>query len=216
MDEHQQTDEQFVYTFHNELMPSQVDAFNRLQTHLDDAAKAFDGYLGQDLSYQDVEPNGLILCTARIRFTSLEHCLSWLDSTVRRHLLLDAEAAIGYRYRAGVEPQSFDQWISVRSGQRSPTWKVNLLVWLALYPSVMVLILIGQTTLGRLPLPLNMLISNAITVAVTGWWLVPWLSRIYGGWLSNRSLRWNWIHSSTIVGFLLLFLVLFSALGPLL
>tara|TARA_E500000178_G_scaffold350823_1_gene410551 strand:+ start:167 stop:817 length:651 start_codon:yes stop_codon:yes gene_type:complete len=213
MDEHQQTDEQFVYTFHNELLPSQVDAFNRLQANLDDAAKAFDGYLGQELSYQDVETNGLILCTARIRFTSLEHCLSWLDSTVRRHLLLDAEAAIGYRYRAGVEPQSFDQWISVRSGQRSPTWKVNLLVWLALYPSVMVLILIGQTTLGRLPLPLNMLISNAITVAVTGWWLVPWLSRVYGGWLSNRSQRWNWIHSSTIVGFLLLFLVLFSALG---
>ena len=216
MDEHQQTDEQFVYTFHNELLPSQVDAFNRLQANLNDAAKGFDGYLGQDLSYQDVEPNGLILCTARIRFTSLEHCLSWLDSTVRRHLLLDAEAAIGYRYRAGVEPQSFDQWISVRSGQRSPTWKVNLLVWLALYPSVMVLILIGQTTLGRLPLPLNMLISNAITVAVTGWWLVPWLSRIYGGWLSNRSVRWNWVHSSTIVGFLLLFLVLFSALGSLL
>ena len=27
MDEHQQTDEQFVYTFHNELLPSQVDAF---------------------------------------------------------------------------------------------------------------------------------------------------------------------------------------------
>lgn len=216
MDEHQQTDEQFVYTFNNELLPSQVDAFNRLQASLDDAAKAFDGYLGQELSYQDVEPSGLILCTARIRFTSLEHCLSWLDSTVRRHLLLDAEAAIGYRYRAGVEPKSFDQWISVRSGQRSPTWKVNLLVWLALYPSVMVLILIGQTTLGRLPLPLNMLISNAITVAVTGWWLVPWLSRVYGGWLSNRSLRWNWVHSSTIVGFLLLFLVLFSALGSLL
>jgi len=216
MDEHQQTDEQFVYTFHNELLPSQVNAFNRLQASLDDAAKAFDGYLGQDLSYQDVEPSGLILCTARIRFTSLEHCLSWLDSTVRRHLLLDAEAAIGYRYRAVVEPRSFDQWISVRSGQRSPTWKVNLLVWLALYPSVMVLILIGQSTLGRLPLPLNMLISNAITVAVTGWWLVPWLSRVYGGWLSNRSLRWNWVHSSTIVGFLLLFLVLFSALGWLL
>ena len=110
MDEHQQTDEQFVYTFHNELLPSQVDAFNRLQANLDDAAKAFDGYLGQELSYQDVETNGLILCTARIRFTSLEHCLSWLDSTVRRHLLLDAEAAIGYRYRAGVEPQSETVW----------------------------------------------------------------------------------------------------------
>lgn len=213
MDDHQQSDEQFVYTFHNELMPSQVEAFNRLQADMDVAAKAFAGYLGQELSYQAIESDGLIQCTARIRFTSLEHCLSWLDSAVRRHLLSEAEGAIGYRYRASVEPQSFDQWIAVRSGQRSPTWKVNLLVWLALYPSVMVLILIGQTTLGRLPLPLNMLISNAITVAVTGWWLVPWLSRVYSGWLSNRSQRWNWIHSLTIVGFLLLFLILFSILG---
>ena len=77
----------------------------------------------------------------------------------------------------------------------------------------MVLTQIGQTTLGRLPLPLNMLISNAITVAVTGWILVPWLSRRYGGWLSNRSLRWNLIHGTTIVGYLLLFLMLFSALA---
>lgn len=210
------SDEQFVYTFHNELPPSQVSAFAKLQEELDRAASLFEGYLGQELDYEPSDQQGLTRCVARIRFTSLENCLAWLDSRVRRRLLVHAEEAIGYRYRSLVEPQSFDQWITSRSGQKPPAWKVNLLVWLALYPSVMILMVLGRTTLGQMPLPLNMLISNAITVAVTGWWLVPWLSRVYGGWLSNRSLRWNWVHSSTIVGFLLLFLVLFSALGSLL
>lgn len=213
MDERSGSDEQFVYTFYNDLPASQVPGFQRLQDELDQAASSFEGYLGQELCYEPSESDGCTLCVARIRFSSLEACLVWLDSSVRRRLLTRAEDAIGYRYRSMVEPQSFDQWITARSGQPSPTWKVNLLVWLALYPSVMVLIVVGQSTLGRLPLPLNMLISNAITVAVTGWWLVPWLSRIYSGWLSNRSQRWNWIHGVSILGFLLLFLVVFSAPG---
>lgn len=206
-------DAEFVYTVHNQLLPYQVEGFMRLQADMEIAAEDFDGYRGQELSFQETHADGLICCTARIRFTSLDHCLHWLDSSARRHLLLRAEEAIGYRYRASVETQSFEQWIALRRGAHPPTWKVNLLVWLALYPCVMILTEIGQTTLGRLPLPLNMLISNAITVAMTGWILVPWLSRRYGGWLSNRSLHWNWIHGTTIVGFLLLWLVLFSALG---
>ena len=205
-------DEEFVYTFHNDLPAGQVEGFRQLQVDLDQAAKHFDGYLGQELLYEPHQADELTHCTARIRFTSLERCLAWLDSSERRRLLVDAETSIGYRYSSMVEPQSFDQWIAVRSGQHTPTWKVNLLVWLALYPSVMILILTGQTTLGRLPLPLNMLISNAITVAVTGWWLVPWLSRVYKGWLSNRSQRWNWIHGTTILGFLMLFLLAFSTI----
>lgn len=213
MTDQQGSDEQFVYTFHNDLPPSQIEGFKRLQFDLDQAAHQFEGYLGQELLYQEGQQDGLTHCTARIRFTSLECCLAWLDSRERRHLLVGAEKTMGYRYQSFVEPQSFDQWIAARSGQGPPTWKVNLLVWLALYPSVMVLILIGQTTLGRLPLPLNMLISNAITVAVTGWLLVPWLSRAYQGWLSNRSQRWNLIHSIGIVGFLMLFLILFSLPG---
>ena len=206
-------DEQSVYNFHSELLPSQVEGFMRLQADMDIAARDFEGYRGQELSCQENQVDGLNHCTVKICFTSLEYCLAWLDSSVRRNLLFHAEDAIGYHYRASVETQSFEQWIAVRSGQHPATWKVNLLVWLALYPCVMILTRIGQSTLGRLPLPLNMLISTAITIAVTGWLLVPWLSRLYGGWLLNRSMRWNWIHGTTIVGFLLLFLVLFSALS---
>jgi antibiotic biosynthesis monooxygenase (ABM) superfamily enzyme len=96
---------------------------------------------------------------------------------------------------------------------QTPVWKINLLVWLALYPSVMILMLIGQNSLGVLPLPLNMLISNAITVAITGWFLVPWLSKRYGRWLQTKSKRLNAIYTASVIGFLLLFLLFFSALN---
>ena len=203
--------EQFIYTFHNQLPPSQVSAFVRLQEELDRAAGQFEGYLGQELHFEPSDQQGLTRCIARIRFTSLENCLAWLDSRVRRRLLVDAEEAIGYRYSSLVEPQSFDQWITSRSGHNPPAWKVNLLVWLALYPSVMILIVVGRTTLGRLPLPLNMLISNAITVAVTGWLLVPWLSRQYADWLNASCGRSSWAYCASVLGFLFLFLVLFSS-----
>ena len=125
--------------------------------------------------------------TARISFTSLQLCLAWLDSPERRQILNEAESIIDYKYNSLVEPHSFNQWLKSRQDSQAPIWKINLLVWLALYPSVMILIILGQSTLGKLPFPLNMLISNAITVGVTGWWLVPWLSHRYEDWLQNQS-----------------------------
>ena len=96
--------------------------------------------------------------------------------------------------------------------QNAPVWKINLLAWLALYPSVMILIILGQSTLGKVSLPLSMLLSNAITVALTGWFLVPWLSRIYQPWLEERSNRWQIMGTLSILGGLLLSLALFNQL----
>lgn len=202
--------ELFVYTFHNDLNHEQIPDFQELQDKLDAAAKHFDGYLGQELIFKNGESG--IHCTARIRFRSLEQCLEWLDSRIRRQLLSEAEATMGYQYRSGVDRKSFEQWISSKSAKNAAIWKINLLVWLALYPSVMLLTIAGHSTLGQLPLPLNMFIGNAITVAVTGWYLVPWLSRIYQPWLEERSQRWQVMGTLSILGFLLLSLAIFSRL----
>ncbi len=210
MTEYNEPKELFIYTFHNELADEQIPDFRALQDKLDAAAKGFDGYLGQELIFEDRE--GGTHCTARIQFCSLEQCLEWLDSRIQRRLLSEAEASMGYQYRSGIDHKSFEQWISSKSGKNAPIWKINLLVWLALYPSVMILIILGQSTLGKLSLPLNMLLSNAITVALTGWFLVPWLSRIYQPWLEERSNRWQIMGTLSILGWLLLSLALFNQL----
>ena len=206
------TGEEFTYTFKSEISMLQLDGYKALQEKINHVAMKFEGYLGQDLGFSPLPSSSGYLCTARVTFVSLQLCLAWLDSTERRQILNEAEASLGYKYYSLLEPHSFDQWLNCRKGMQTPIWKINLLVWLALYPSVMILIVIGQNTLDVLPLPLNMLISNAITVAVTGWWLVPWLSQRYSGWLQTNSKRLDLIYSSSVLGFLLLFLLLFSAL----
>ena len=117
-----------------------------------------------------------------------------------------------YRYHGTLEADSFDQWIQMRRPEKVPIWKVNLLVWLALYPSVMVLLLVGSSSLGRLPLPLNMLISNLITVLLTGCFLVPWLSCLYGNWLHCQSLCLSLLGTVSVVVMQFILLVLFSSL----
>ena len=74
----------------------------------------------------------------------------------------------------------------------------------------MLLMWLGGSTLGQLPLPLNMLISNLITVLLNGYVLVPWLSRIYSNWMQTASWRCNLVCYSTSVVAHGLLLLLFS------
>lgn len=179
---------------------------------MNDEALRFEGYRGQSISYEEIDDGQSLEATKRIVFEDIGQCLSWLDSPERRRLLHQAEVSMHYRYRAKLEADSFDQWIQVRRPEKVPIWKVNVLVWLALYPSVMVLTLLGSSTLGQLPLPLNMLISNGITVVLTGTCLVPWLSRLYGGWLKTSSNRITWVGLASVLSLQLILLVLFSRL----
>lgn len=202
----------FVYTFHNSLSREQVPHFDVLQEKMDAAARGFDGYLGRELVVEGHD--GGIRCTVRIHFRSLEQCLAWLDSSVRRQLLNEAEANMGYTYKSGLERRAYEQWLSSKVSRKAPTWKVNLLVWLALYPSVMLLAIAGQSSLDKLPPALRIFVGNAITIAITGWLLVPWLSRVYQPWLEQRSHRWQLLGTLSILGLLLAFLALFSLLPP--
>ena len=211
----EQTEGQFVYTIHSSVGASERQEYQTIQERMNHAAQEFSGYLGQDVAYEDSGNGSTLKVTTHVRFEELEQCLRWLDSPQRRELLNEAEELIGYRYRFHLEAGSFDQWIQAKGASRTPIWKVNLLVWLALYPSVMVLMWVSGSTLGSLPLPLNMLISNLITVLLTGYLLVPWLSRVYTNWLSTASRRWTLAGCSTIVVAQGLLLMLFSTVPAL-
>ena len=202
----------FVYTIRSVLELEAKQSFESFQRKMNDEALRFEGYRGQSISYEEIDDGQSLEATTRIVFEDIGQCLSWLDSSERRRLLHQAEMSMNYRYRAKLEAESFDQWIQGRRPEKVPIWKVNVLVWLALYPSVMVLTLMGSSTLGQMPLPLNMLISNGITVALTGYCLVPWLSRLYGGWLKTSSNRITWVGLASVLSLQLILLVLFSRL----
>jgi hypothetical protein len=74
-----------------------------------------------------------------------------------------------------------------QQAEAPPTWKVNLLVLLCLYPTVLILnSLIDPLGLGYSS---SILVGNMCSVALTGWLLVPAAQRLYGRWISGRSGR---------------------------
>ena len=202
----------FVYTIHSVIPCESRQSFEDFQREMNEGANRFEGYRGQSISFQEKEDGQHVLATTRIVFEALDQCLHWLDSPQRRGLLHQAETLMNYRYQGTLEADSFDQWIQMRQPKKVPIWKVNLLVWLALYPSVMLLTVFGSSSLGRLPLPLNMLIGNLITVLLTGHFLVPWLSRLYGNWLHSQSLRLAWLGTVSVFVMQVVLLGLFSSL----
>jgi antibiotic biosynthesis monooxygenase (ABM) superfamily enzyme len=83
----------------------------------------------------------------------------------------------------------------------------------ALYPTVMALNYVSPL-MGNLSLPINMLISNMLSVAMLTWLLMPRVSRFLGFWLNSNSRNWRREARGLfiVVAGIALFVVLFSVL----
>lgn len=157
------------------------------------------------------EENGEgLLFQSELSFASPAHFMGWMDSQERRDLLNPAEHG-GYRYVGSSDWDGYARWLSGAVSRQVPAWKVNLIVLLVLYPTVMVL----GVVLRPLPLdaPTGLLLGNLCSVALTGWLLVPWASRLLQPWLEGTATRRA--RSLTLSGILValfLMLQLFRAL----
>ncbi len=205
-----ESSEQFDYLIQALVRQSDLAECKKLQASMKQAALQSKGFIDQETSYRQLD-DGLVECNSRLRFSDVQSCLAWIDSPIRRRLLNQAEANFVNQFQSRVHKPSFDLWLTSQLPDPPPIWKMNLLIWLALYPSVMLLILISADSLGELPLALNMLISTAITVAVTGWLLVPLLAKVYEGWLQTESHRFNLAGSASILALLMVCYAIFSA-----
>ena len=205
-----ESSEQFDCLIQAQVRQSDHIEFKRLQNSLKQAVLQSRGFIEQEITHRRLE-NDIVEYNVRLRFSDIQSCLEWIDSPVRRRLLNQAETRFVHRFQSGIHRPSFDLWLTSQLPDSPPVWKMNLLVWLALYPSVMLLSLISVDTLGKLPLALNMLLSTAITVALTGWLLVPLLANAYREWLETDSWRFNLAGSASIFAFLIVSYVIFGS-----
>lgn len=64
-----------------------------------------------------------------------------------------------------------------------PIWKLWLLRWLALYPTLLCVYWLFQHPLEMLPLPARVLVTSCIgTLALSFLWM-PMLTRLFSNWL---------------------------------
>ncbi|GGC72763.1 antibiotic biosynthesis monooxygenase [Chelatococcus reniformis] len=123
-----------------------------------------------------------------LRFDSEANLNAWLESPQRKMLLAEADA-FTEEFHARVARAGFDQWFPEPDKGQPPqaVWKQNMLVLLMLYPVVFLFGFAVQSPLlvGRMGLsfPLALFIGNVASVLLLTY-LVPWISRRFGWWLS--------------------------------
>jgi antibiotic biosynthesis monooxygenase (ABM) superfamily enzyme len=182
----QASHEYFEYRFIHRINPLTYDNFLQSQEKLRKQVKNYPGYISEDLPILVEEGETLVFETI-LRFDTPENCLRWIDSKERRKLLY-AEENNGYQFKGEANFQSYTQWIKQSVSNPSPVWKINLLVLLVLYPTVMLFNLLLKKP-SSIDFPTWMLFANFCSVAITGWFAVPWVSRLYQKWLEGKGTK---------------------------
>lgn len=202
----------FTHRFLHRVEPAGLAAFLAMEDRLMAAARRHPGFVAETApSPLGREPHhGRLLYASELSFTTPAAFMGWMDCQERRDLLSAAERG-GYRYEGHSDWEGYARWLGAAGRAAVPIWKVNLLVLVVLYPTVAVL----RVLLRPLPLdaPTGLLLGNAFSVALTGWWLVPWISRRCLPWLEGSGSRLGHrLTLATLLASLVLMLQLFRAL----
>jgi len=183
--------EAFEYVFEQRVRASQVDRYYKLSDQLHALASRQPGFIRQERRLVG-EEDGVQRFETTLKFDSAAHCLDWIDHPERRRLLHLEEEEAGFAFTGRGNWDGYARWLSRRLAAEPPKWKINLLVLLTLYPTVMFLTPLLRITMGGFTVPSVMLVSNALCVAGTSWLFVPLVSRLYLQWLEGgRSTRFQ-------------------------
>lgn len=187
----------FEYHFEQAVEPRHVERFLQFSNRMHELASQHDGFISLERQCIQQTPERCIFRTS-LRFSTIQQCMNWLDDPQRRRLLHQEEEETGFRFQGRANWIGYGRWLSRRIRRRVATWKVNLLVLLTLYPTVMVMSPLVLRMLPHASGATRMLISNSICVAATSWLLVPSLSRAYRPWLEDEIKplhAWCWLLS---------------------
>lgn len=204
----------FEYVFEQEVRPSEADRYYAFSDRLHALASKQPGFLHQERRLVE-KGESVLRFETRLKFDTAAHCTSWLDHPERRRLLNLEEEQTGFAFRGHGNWEGYSRWLSQSVTTQPPKWKVNLLVLLTLFPTVMVLTPLLHAVLGGWAFPSVMLVSNALCVAATSWILVPFVSRFYLRWLEGSlSPAGQKLATASVVILLIVILAICLALPP--
>jgi len=158
-----------------------------MQTMLQ-AAQSFPGHLGGQL----MKPQGddpLDLAHVVFAFDNEVHLQAWQQSPERARCLQALEPFIVGATQVHRAP-GLELWFAPASGPARPApprWKVAVVTWLGICPTVWVLSSLLAAPLAGWPsLPRVMVLTALVVVAMT-WWVAPALTRWMTPWIYPQS-----------------------------
>ncbi len=164
------------------VKPGCEDAYETLLNGLSEDSKKLDGFLGAQVLRPDVSSHGEYHIT--LRFANEKTRKDWEGSTERQGWV-DAMKALAeeptVRVLTGLEA-----WFTLPADgptKVAPNYKTAVVVWIAIFPTVLLL----STLLSRLPIDLPPVLSvlavTVIAVPLAVYVLLPRLTRFFASWL---------------------------------
>jgi antibiotic biosynthesis monooxygenase (ABM) superfamily enzyme len=164
------------------VKPGHEAAYEQFLAGISGAAKAFPGYLGEEV----FRPAGGEGGEYRIvyRFDSPAHLRAWLDSTERAAWLARAEPHVASpmrtQYLTGLEG-----WFTLptQPGAPPPAYKMAVLTWVTIFPLITLVVVVSAPLIGHLPLVPRLAVTTLVTVSLMTWVVMPRVTRLLHRWL---------------------------------
>lgn len=167
-------------------------AFERITEQIMAAAAAFPGYLGAQLVHPGDDPGVHdILYHVVLAFDTQEHLEAWQNSAERAAGLAASSPYIEGQGSTTMRPVSgLALWFRASPGTASapqaaapPRWKVAMVTWLGICPTVYLMFLLLGDLLAPWPLFPRIVLLTLLVVALMTWVVAPQLTRIFKPWL---------------------------------
>ncbi|MCB0914592.1 MAG: antibiotic biosynthesis monooxygenase [Actinobacteria bacterium] len=189
-------------TITTRVKPGSEEWFRQWQATMLSREQEFPGFLGQHIQapISGVTDEWVSI----IAFAGDEQLRAWMHSPDRKALLKESASHVD-RFDVRPSQSAFESWFAgAESGMRPPpAWKLSAIVLLVLYPVVMLEIFTLNQWLASWGTALATFIGNAVSVALTGFLLIPWASRLLRWWLvppAEESTRRTAIGAIVVVG----------------
>lgn len=154
-----------------------------------EAATHFPGHLGGQLVRPGEAGGGdePLLYHVVFAFDNEAHLAAWQDSPERaRWLAQVAPHTVGAQEMRRVS--GLDYWFAPAGSttKAPPRWKVAIVTWLGIFPTVLLLFLTVAPLLADWPLVPRTMVITVLVVVLMTWVVAPRLTRWLAGWLHAR------------------------------
>lgn len=178
------------------IKPGHESAFEAAMVQMMVAAESFPGHLGGHLvrpgaeAGEDGTPDGGEgnLYHVIFAFDSQAHLAAWQDSPVRG-LGLKAVAPHTMGEQQMRQVSGLAHWFAEPKGPPQappPRWKVAVVTWLGIFPTVLMLFLTVVPLMADWPLVPRTMVVTALVVLIMTWGVAPQLTKWLRPWLHPR------------------------------
>lgn len=143
----------------------------------------FDGFIRRDIldAVPGVQPDTVVTLT----FDTRQNLMSWIDSEERAGVLADLEALTEGNLTTSIVG-GFAGWFPVTDTTgAAPKWKQAVVVFLALYPTVIFTSYLARWFWPDLNFFVAIFVGNVISIAILTWMLMPLLTSKLADWLNR-------------------------------